>query len=711
MADASTTNASRTALQKLSRLSRRHFLAGTGATLATLGTELAIGSETAEAATPQLLKFSYPETRKPKPGDDPYLRTPIAATFEQRRKLYLQWAAKKPTPTNGNAVWMELLKLEADTNHTLTANVLDASLNARRDTSDFTIAGLVRLYYLHHADGRLSQQQADAIRDVLLDYKYALDEPGLSEAEIWTENHQIITHGSDYLLGQMFPDAIFKNDGRTGSAHRDKAHGEVLRWLNYRARVGPAEWDSVPYYNMDLAALLNLVDFAGDDDIQSRATMMVDLYLFDMAVNSFYGQMGTSHGRAYAQHIMSAAGDSLVSFQTMIFGCGRFQSVDMACTMLATSRRYTLPPVLEAIGLDQPAEMLNRERHSIPLTTEAAAQYGLKLDDVKDYETWWAMGAFTNPEVINMTYDALDRNHMWNYEMFKPLHTTGRVLRPLGLMPMMTRLLNPDSNGTVMSEVNKVTYRTPDAMLSTAQSYRPGQKGYQHHIWQATLGPYAVVFVTHPGDAKSVGPGFWQSNMSLPRNAQYKNVLVSVYNIQRHGLPTPLQRLLVGFTHAYFPRWAFDEVWEVRAANGGGWNFARLGDGYVGLYSHAPYLWTTDGTQAGQEIVAKGRQNIWLCQVGRKQTDGSFEEFVQKLSQSAIAVDGLQVEYAADGIGKVDFGWTSPLTVDGKNIPLTNYPRWENPYAQIEFGSEQFHIHHNGKELNLDFTRGIRNFS
>ena len=26
--------------------------------------------------------------------------------------------------------------------------------------------------------------------------------------------------------------------------------------------------------------------------------MMVDLYLFDAAVNSFYGQFGTSHGRA-----------------------------------------------------------------------------------------------------------------------------------------------------------------------------------------------------------------------------------------------------------------------------------------------------------------------------------------------------------------------------------------------------------------------------
>ena len=38
-------------------------------------------------------------------------------------------------------------------------------------------------------------------------------------------------------------------------------------------------------------------------------------------------------------------------------------------------------------------------------------------------------------------------------------------------------------------------------MLSSAQDYHPGAKGSREHIWQATLGPAAVVFVTHPANS------------------------------------------------------------------------------------------------------------------------------------------------------------------------------------------------------------------
>jgi hypothetical protein len=656
------------------------------------------------------VQFNYPETRRPNPGDAPYSKTPIAASYEERRQMYLYWASKHATPKSRGGVLNDLLKLEAGTIKTPSVEALEEALSFKRDTSDFMIAGLVRLYYLHHADGKLTKEQADGIRTALLGYKYALDEPGLSEAEIWTENHQILCHGSDYLVGQMFPDATFTNDGRTGQQHRDKAKSLVLRWLAFRACVGPVEWDSVPYYNMDIAGLLNLVEFANDSEVQIRATMMVDLLLFDMAVNSFYGQMGTSHGRAYAQNVMSAAGDSLMTLQTLVFGCGRFQSIDMASTMLATSKRYTVPPVLEQIGIDVPEEFVNLERHSIPLTAEAAARYGFSMTDVNDYETWWSMGAFTNPNVINMTYDVIEKLHMWNYPMFRPLKGIGRVLRPLGLLPLVSRMLNPDSNGAVMSEVNKVTYRTPDAMLSTAQDYRPGEKGYQQHIWQATLGPYAVVFVTNPGSAdKSGGAGFWTSNGRMPRNAQYRNVLISIYNIQRSGIPSDLQSGPYGFTHAYYPRWAFDEVIErPSSATGGGWVFGRVGDGYIGLYSHLPYKWASSGPESGQEMIADGHENVWICQIGRRKTDGSFASFIQQLSKAMVEVNGLRVSYQAHGTGKVTFGWNEPFTVEGKAIPLHNYPRWDNIYTHMEFGAERFRVEFKGEKLNLDFQSEVR---
>ncbi len=657
-------------------------------------------------------KFNYPETRRPGLSDAPFSKIRIAPTYAERRRMYLTWASQHPTPNSSGGVLTDLLKLEAGTIKTPSAESLRAALqfvNDRKDPSDFTLSYLIRLYYLHHDDGVLTPQQAEDIRAALLGYRYGLEEPGHSEAEMWTENHQILIHGSDYLVGQMFLDANFTNDGRTGREHQDKARAIVVRWLNYHARTGPAEWDSVPYYNMDLAALLNLVEFAQDSEVQVRATMMVDLYLFDMAVNSYFGQMGTSHGRAYAQNVLSATGDSLLNFQTLVFGCGRLQSVDMASTMLVTGERYKIPPVLEAIGLDMPEEMINPERHSIPLTADAAAKYGLSLTNIDDFELWWGMGAFSNPPVINLTYDAINKYDLWNYAAFRPLKAMGRVLRPLGLLPSVSRVLNPASNGTLMSEVNKLTYRTPDGMLSTALDYRRGEEGYQQHIWQATLGPYAVVFVTNPGsDDRFGGPGYWMANGRMPRNAQFRNVLISIYNIQRHEFPGELEARPYGFTHAYFPKWAFDEVVDVPSAAGGGWTFGRLADGYLGLYSHLPCAWTTSGPEAGQELVAPGLENIWICQLGRKATDGSFESFIQEVSHAAIDVEELQVRYRSPRIGDVRFGWEGPFTIEGKTVALRDYPRWDNPYAHVEFGTERFHIEHKGQTLDLDFQDGVR---
>jgi hypothetical protein len=652
---------------------------------------------------------------RPQPGDAPFSKTPIAPDYATRRRMFLDWVAQRGTPQGRNGVLIDLVKYEAGAIKTITSAALDDALsfvNARRDPSDFTLADLVRLYFLHKDSGFLSPLQVNAVRDALLHYKYALDEPGESQTEMWTENHQILSHGSDFLVGQLFPNEKFSNDGRSGAEHRDKARELVLRWISYRARTGPAEWDSIPYYNMDLAALLNLVEFAQDPGVQTRATMMVDLLIFDLAVNSYYGQLGTSHGRAYTNNVLSAAGDSLLTFQTLVFGCGRLQSADMASSMLVTSKRYVVPPALEAIGLDIPQEFLNLERHSIPLTSDAAAQYGLSLTDLRDVETWWAMGAFTDPAVINLTYDAIEKYDLWHYKDFRSLKTTGGFLRRLGLLPATSRALHPDSNGALLSEANKITYRTPDAMLSTAQDYRPGEEGAQQHIWQATLGPYAVVFVTNPGPhGRSQGPGYWSANGRMPRNAQYRNVLISIYNIERHVLPGRLESRPYGYTHAYFPKWAFDEVIDVPSPSGGGWIFGRVGDGYIALYSHLPRQWITSGPEAESEIGAPGFENVWICQVGRKANDGAFPAFVDSIRAVAVTVENLHVRYGSPGNGDLQFGWNTPFLLNGTAIPLRGYPRWQNPYTHTDFGSEQFHIACKNAHLDLDFQSGSRSMT
>ena len=220
-----------------------------------------------------------------------------------------------------------------------------------------------------------------------------------------------------------------------------------------------------------------------------------------------------------------------------------------------------------------------------------------------------------------------------------------------------------------------------------------------------------MVFVTNPDalvEDDSQRPSYWSSNGRFPRNGQVRNVLVSLYNIDRYPSPSIFENNHFAFTHAYFPRWAFDEVVEKPSKAGGSWVFGRKGDGYVGLYSHQSATWQTVGPDAGQEWIALGWQNVWICQVGRKADDGSFESFIQAVSSASLSIRGLQVTYHAPGLGQVEFAWNGPLSLDGAAIPLQNYPRWDNPYLRADFNSSKFTIQYGELRLNLDFKENIR---
>jgi len=149
-------------------------------------------------------------------------------------------------------------------------------------------------------------------------------------------------------------------------------------------------------------------------------------------------------------------------------------------------------------------------------------------------------------------------------------------------------------------------------------------------------------------------------------------------------------------------------VKEVPGENGGGWIFGKRGDGYVALYSDQPYTWTTSGPDADQEVISLGYQNVWICQLGREATDGSFEAFIKAVSEAPLTVDGLQVHFDSPGNGAVDFDWNAGLRVGGRDVPLSGYSRFDNPYTQVAFGSLQQKIEFGGESLVLDFEKGVR---
>lgn len=610
------------------------------------------------------------------------------ADYDERRRLFLEYSAAERL--GGHVGFFSQISRLALGHRAIDESAIREALQhveQRRDCGDFSIAGLLRILHLARRDGdvaaRLSPALLEAVERAVLGFRYWWDEPGEDPMCYWTENHQVLFHSDELLAGELYPRAAFGNTGTLGGARVAHARPRLDRWFSLRARLGFSEWLSNCYFDEDLVALINLHDFAADPALRAQAGAMIDLLLFELALHSFGGVFGCSHGRTYAGMILGGRGEPTASTAKLALGVGLFNDpASLSAVALATSS-YRPPAILARIATDR-RDLLARERHGIEL--DQAGQYGLSLDELEDGVVFWGMGLFVDRRLLPLSMRMVQAYRIYQYGEFQQLVAGRPELGDPARIPQ-ARLVDR----WAMTEVHLETFRSRDFLLSCAQDFRAGLPGYQQHIWQATLGIDAVVFTNHPGSSDDASrPSYWAGNGVLPRAAQHRNVLVCLHRVPS-GDPFP-------FSHAYFPRRAFDEVATV-----GPWVFGRRGDAYLGLWSRAPVEEVAAGRHAGVELRCAAAENAWICELGGAGTWGSFAAFVRALSSRPVEGEGLDVTYQSPSIGAVRFGWDGPLRVDGAEVALRGYPRFENPFAHAAFGSVRTLVEHDGETLEIAF--------
>jgi hypothetical protein len=287
-------------------------------------------------------------------------------------------------------------------------------------------------------------------------------------------------------------------------------------------------------------------------------------------------------------------------------------------------------------------------------------------------------------------------------------------------------------NAGLLTKVHTTTWRNAHGMLSTAQAYRPGAVGFQHHIWQATLDERAIVFAMHPGNPPSPNVGdyldddrYWTGSATLPRAVQHRRVAIHCFE---PAFAPPDTDLLAPFayepsTHAYFPTECFDEV-----RRHDHWTMARRRDGYVALWSwrrpvwrhHDPERTCTAGLTSDFDLVADGgADNVWIVELGDVDASGSFDAFCDAVTAAAVSVvdpgwdasgphPGFSVSYASPAEGAIASRPDSLLTVDGRAVDLGHDRRFDNPYSSVARGETTVPIGDRHGDWVLDLARGSR---
>jgi len=589
--------------------------------------------------------------------------------------------------------------------------VLD-KVNNREDTSDFEMNAFLRVMYLDKNKNNIPKRLKERIKAAMLNFKYWFTESGPDEMIFWTENHMILFHTAELLAGQLFPDLIFPNSGWNGSQHIEHALPLINRWLDWRAKFGFAEWHSNIYYLLDLIALLNLVDFAKNATIRKKAEMLIDLIGFDFANNFYKGLYATAHGRTSDElqlglSITHPSHRELIGEPVWVMlGMGNHEKNsgnNGAAVFFATSQ-YNTPKILEDIAKTNTTakEYIHKSRNNIDISQDP--EYGFGYYNESDLMFWWPMSGPAAPPLLKPSLNLISKYNLapklvYNDEAFVYLFKIGAFLhrKPIN---EYSELISNISRGVALETANTYTYKTPYYQLSGVQDHQKGMMGLQELIWQACLDKNATVYTSSPSTLSTKKQQFtsgWK-----PRATFYKNVGIIQYDRQIQTFELELILELLGeppYTHAYFPRWAFNE-WD-RIGN---WVFGRRNDGFIGLYSYNPIEW-----KSSYELRAEGKKNVWIIELGSIADSefDSYENFITKLINAKIQISvnsmGCEILYISPSQGRMKINWEGALMIDDQESDLGGYERFNNPYCDQKFGTMKTEITFNGKSLILDF--------
>jgi hypothetical protein len=311
----------------------------------------------------------------------------------------------------------------------------------------------------YHIRDDQKEEQPAGINKARSDFKTG--EP-YAEMEYWSENHYIMFASCEYLAGQLWPEDIFQPASDflplkdlgvkgilTGEQRMQRGKSRILKWLNNKLMFGWTEFNSSGYYREHLWALLNLVDFALDEEIVKKAKVVTDLLLFDVTRFLHKGSMGACGGRSQFPSKNSgwdnALGDA-IEIMMGVRGVFTNKGGEIGCSFATSS--YVIPAVLLQIA-NYPPEDFHIDRCRVSIGFDEAPKYGIDYSQRSDQRDslfegfapkrakhsnfinavnaditaahqdygawqddtmfWWSQSAFFNQQVVKNTFQCVNQ--------------------------------------------------------------------------------------------------------------------------------------------------------------------------------------------------------------------------------------------------------------------------------------------------------------
>jgi len=213
-------------------------------------------------------------------------------------------------------------------------------IEAKGDCADFVLAPLLAILIKYPE--KFPQDLQARIKDLSLQFRYWIDEPGNDVMWYFSENHALLFHAAQYLAGHLYPKDDFTEARpigchRVGFQQRELGKLRLLNWFKDFLKYGFSEWNSITYLPIDLIGFFSLYIAAPDEEIKALAKMAIDATFELTAIHLHHGAISSTYGRVYEHNLKTTPLGEMTNLTKVAWDTGYFNNALRATALFAIS--------------------------------------------------------------------------------------------------------------------------------------------------------------------------------------------------------------------------------------------------------------------------------------------------------------------------------------------------------------------------------------
>ena len=267
--------------------------------------------------------------------DEEKLKIDLGGTLPERKRKALELFAQLDLADMNSAL------ASLHLNGSLTTEVIKklqpafSMITSRGDCADFMFAPM--LSFVKMKENELPTELKEKIKELAVNFRYWIDEPGNDVMWYFSENHSLLFHTCQYFAGALYPESEFTVSGRTGQEQYEIGKSRLVEWFNHFKCYGFSEWNSTTYLPIDLIGFFSLYNSAPDQEIRELAKEALDFTFKIMAINHHGKVMSSTFGRTYEHDLKAMRLGEISNLFAIAWNKGYFNYALRASTVFCLS--------------------------------------------------------------------------------------------------------------------------------------------------------------------------------------------------------------------------------------------------------------------------------------------------------------------------------------------------------------------------------------